>query len=146
MACLLANPLSAQGVIRHAIAGYEATCLETAPSFAGVFEAAHAAGFTDDNGSLSLSDGAARVDVFPTDQGCACMVTLIAPEPNETSKAILDATLPKTERYSSHPNPEIAAVLVWKRGNNALQLESDTRGRVSLVRATLLSRTQCPNH
>ena len=144
IACLLPSPVLAQGAVPQAIAGYEATCLKTAPSFSGVFAAARAAGFQKDNGTLILGDGSARIDVFLTEQGCACMTSLIAPDPNATAKAVLDVTLPKTKSYSDHPNREIAAVLVWKDGDNALQLESDTRGQIPMVKATLLSRTLCP--
>ncbi|WP_425099835.1 hypothetical protein [Tropicibacter sp. S64] len=135
---------SSQEVLPQAIKGYQAVCLKAAPDFSGYAKLAKQNGFRKNDGSFYLKDAAARVDVFPTEQGCACVTTLVAPNPNATATAVLEATVRSSAKVQDHPNKQIAAVLTWPNGTNALQLESDTRGSVPLVRATLLSQTACP--
>ncbi|MEM9010539.1 MAG: hypothetical protein AAGE18_04880 [Pseudomonadota bacterium] len=134
----------AQDVIPGAVAGFAEACLATAPDFSGLRAAADRAGFQQQDGLLALSDWSARVEVFPTEQGCACTTTLVAPDPDATAAEVLRVTAAAAVSFSDHPAREIAAVVGWQDGDNALQIESDRGGSVPLLRAMLLSRTPCP--
>jgi hypothetical protein len=135
----------AEGVLPQAIEGYKATCLATAPSFVGLSKAAKHAGFIRKNGSLSLPDSSVRVELVTENGNCACHASLVAPDPNGTAAAVLSASLntrPVKAHTSAHK--EIAAILEWPNGTNALQVEADTRVQIPMVHAYLISQSACP--
>ena len=138
---------AADGVLPQALAGYRAACLASVPTFAGYRERALAAGFQMTKGTLRLPDSSARVEVFATEQGCACLTTMIAPDPDATAHAALQASLDaRPDQVLDGPTPQIAAVLVWHDGSNALQVETDEQGQVPLVKTYLLSHLPCPQN
>lgn len=131
-------------MLPEALAAYEGVCLATVPDFRGYRSAASRAGLAVSGNTLQLPDGAARLELFATEQGCACQTTMIAPNPDATANRVIEMTTQKADTFTSHPSPEIAAVLAWGAGQNALQVEADNRLEVPLIRATLLSNTPCP--
>ena len=135
----------AQNVLPQAVSAYEEVCLASAPDFAEAPTRARNLGMTFQDGAYWTTDNAARVEIFESNGGCACMTAVIAPDPNATATALIKASVDAgPEQITEHPAKEITAVLVWKGGANALQVESDVRGKVPLTRVYLISQTACP--
>ena len=144
---LLTAPFAAkaEGVLPQAVAGYKASCLAAAPSFAGFTQKAKRAGFVKQVGVLTLPDNSTWVQLITVEGNCVCQTTLIAPDPNATAVAIIDASISARQvKQQPSPHKEIAAILEWREGTNALQVEADTQGQLPLVRAYLIGQGPCP--
>ncbi|MEO1640125.1 MAG: hypothetical protein AAFU41_12875 [Pseudomonadota bacterium] len=73
------------------------------------------------------------------------MTALIAPDANASATAVFEETASANpQQMLDHPSPEIATVLVWPNGTNALQVQGDTRGAVPMLNVYLISQTACP--
>ena len=133
----------AQRVLKDAITGYWEVCLASAPDFASLGRNAGRGGFRSDDCLIALPNGVARIEIERTRKGCACITTLIAPDPNATAMAVIDESVEAARSVEPHPDRKIATVLHWKNGSNTLQVESDVRGSVPIVRAYPLTNSTC---